>query len=565
MYTKKNVSKCFGLSLEHSNVNKKRMYVNKTKHKYCKKKTLKTNTKKKSGGSRNKTKHKYCKKKTLKANTKKKSGGTKIGEKRYLDTEDTEEDMEETEEQSESSLIGSKKSKESSSISDEGLGEEQGELLNGVNLNQLIHVCPDSGECMAIGREKDAIRDFFEFATFEYVEYPIKQIGSSSKNGFIKKIKYRRERYTAYALLKSSLDVHSDNLAYEYEVGLFINKICRLLPCFVETYDLYHYKNDEAYKSMRDNNDTPLNELLEIQNGPIDYTKACENPLHIAVLTEHLGNSITLKDLYEFFIEEGVFSPDGRQFFNDELPIILFQVYYGLAVLAMTQSFTHYDLHWENVLLYHLPESKYVNKYVNFTYASLLGEASVSFQTRYIAKIIDYGRCYYRDNETGISSLETYRTICGIPECDKIYTREKCEEEYGKEKCDELECPNDVCFTSRCGKQFGFSQMTARFHDEWVFNPSHDLLLLTYFHELRSGPISDILDRLDYTRHPIDDDLIDAVIKEDTYPDKISTVVDAAKILERFVKLPRDKPLVGSSVGTIIVDGIHELQYIPTE
>ncbi len=574
MPPKKNVSKCFGLSLVKCNANKKCMYVNKTLRKYCKKKTLKANIKKKSGGS-TPGKRLTPSKNSSKKNKKSRQSSLISSEPDVTSLPIRNEGLMPTASvMSNNTTISSEPDVTSFMLSNEEFGE--------VSSEEKIQL----GEYMAICREKDAIRDFFEFPTFRYAVYPIKRIGGSSNsiNGFIKKIRYKRGEYSAYALLKSSLSTDSDNLAYEYEVGLFINKICNVLPCFVETYRLYYYKSKEAYEIMsnKENKYTfdDLNDILQIENDEMNerreyYRKACETPLHIAVLTEHLGYTITLKALFKKFMNKN-HQDRKRDFLFNELPKILFQVYYGLAVLAMNSSFTHYDLHWENVLLYELPEPKYVN----FEYKSLLQEEDlvslnpqlqqvlsgpVLFQTRYVAKIIDYGRCYYRDNETGISSLTTYRTICGIPECEKSYNRKECDEKYGKEKCDKFDCPeqNDVCFTNVCGKDFGFSEMAARFHEDWVFNPSCDLRLLTFFgKDVHQGPIDDILNRLDY-----DNNTIDTEIKQDTYKvnnprSKISTVVDAARILERFVKAPSN-PLVGKSVGTIIVDGNDELQYKP--
>jgi len=432
-----------------------------------------------------------------------------------------------------------------------------------IDENALIHVCPNAGECMAIGREKEAIRDFFGgFTTFEHVAYPIKQIGgsSNSKHGFIKKIRYRRGKYSCYALLKSSLSVYSDNLAYEYEVGLFINKKCKILPCFVETYGLYYYKSDEAYHTLKTHkkNYKPLNQFLQLENAGINYGKACARALHVAILTEHVGYTTTLKALY--YKRKNKNHLDSKEdFLWDELPKILFQVYYGLAILAMESSFTHYDLHWGNVIVYELPEPKCVN----FEYKSLLGEheAPASFKTRYIAKIIDYGRCFYRDDERGVSSFTAYRQVCKTPECEKPINKKDCKERY--KDCDKYKCSEpdakeeEICFTSDCGVEFGFNELVSRFHDRnRVFNASHDLQLLAAFKTETMGTIDHLLYFLEYEY-----DSLDSVIKQDTYPTKISTVVDAAKMLERCVKSARSPD--GTSVGTIIVDGIHELQYIP--
>ena len=80
----------------------------------------------------------------------------------------------------------------------------------------------------------------------------ITPIGKPSSNGFVREIKYEKNGYNAYAILKSSATMFSDNLAYEYIVGHnYINKIVTRFPCFLYTYGLYYYKSDDAYNKIR--------------------------------------------------------------------------------------------------------------------------------------------------------------------------------------------------------------------------------------------------------------------------------------------------------------------------
>jgi hypothetical protein len=102
-----------------------------------------------------------------------------------------------------------------------------------------------------------------------------------------------------------------------------------------------------------------------------------------------------------------------------ELPCILFQIYSVLATLSTAKAFTHYDLHTGNVLLYPVPEGTYVT----MVYNNPLGGGDMSsippviIKTRYIVKIIDYGRAYCPDNAT-IHSI-----LCNAPACNGIYER----------------------------------------------------------------------------------------------------------------------------------------------
>ena len=83
-----------------------------------------------------------------------------------------------------------------------------------------------------------------------------------------------------------------------------------------------------------------------------------------------------------------------------------------LATLANT--FTHYDIHKENVLIYEPIKGKYIQ------YRYILNDGTiVEFKSSYIVKIIDYGRSFFVNN-TGFkrSSKEIYDTICHLDECE---------------------------------------------------------------------------------------------------------------------------------------------------
>jgi hypothetical protein len=81
-----------------------------------------------------------------------------------------------------------------------------------------------------------------------------------------------------------------------------------------------------------------------------------------------------------------------------------------LAILS--NIFTHYDLHSENILLYECDNYSYVHYHYH-----LLDGQIISFKSRFIAKIIDYGRSYFNDKEENKSSADIYKNVCKIREC----------------------------------------------------------------------------------------------------------------------------------------------------
>ncbi len=278
-------------------------------------------------------------------------------------------------------------------------------------------VCSDSGACLAVGTEIKRINQFFNHYTdFAYAINPVKSIGAPSANGFIKEITYRRDGYMSYAIFKSSITHYSDNLMYEYEVGQYINQQNKFFSCFLETYGLYMYNSVPVWNYFKDTKLTHVDSLSRHTTviPDIDYIKGCRDAKYIAILIQHINNAIS----FDEFIRHALAEPNlvKRKYeLNIDVFYILYQIYFVLDVLK--DEFTHYDLHTGNVLLYEPVK----NGYITYHYHLKSGE-TVEFQSKFIAKIIDYGRCYYHESDVH-NSKNTYDRICKIdackPECGK--------------------------------------------------------------------------------------------------------------------------------------------------
>ena len=315
--------------------------------------------------------------------------------------------------------------------------------------NYLKAICSDSGVCIAFGTNRKKINQFFGgFNNFAYVDPPIKRLGKPSNNGFVKEIKYKRNEYLAYAVLKSSAAPDSDNLGYEYLVGQFINQQCKFYPCFLETYGFYYYKTPAAWKSMKDTaviNANVLPGFLEI-GDPKDYNKMCAKSKYGAVLIQHLKDAKTVND---------ILGTTGQALANMllyEMIYVLYQVYMPLSQLK--NNFTHYDLHDGNVIVYEPIKGKHIQYHYHIG-----GGETVSFKSPYIAKVIDYGRSYFKyKGATGkLNSPDIYKKLCDEPVCNK---------------------------GEPCGKHYGFEWMEGPLSNQNYFissqvpNMSHDLRLL---------------------------------------------------------------------------------------
>ena len=314
----------------------------------------------------------------------------------------------------------------------------------------LQSVCSDAGVCIAFGKHADAIRKHFSnFNDFELLSKPINRIGAVSANGFVKEFTYEHRGYVANAILKSSSNKNSDNLLYEAMVGFFLNKHSKHFPCFLETYGLYEYSSTAIYNHFLN---TKTNQesyveigLSRIAKNETDITDdqirtSCEHPTNMAVLIQHLKGAETLGDKLK-----------DATFVKNDLIYVLFQVY--MALYTLGDTFTHYDLHSDNVLVYEPVKGKYIEYHYH-----LDNGTELVFRSPYIAKIIDYGRCYF--NDKGNDSEAFYQKMCKI-------------------------CAN-------CGSSRGYGWLNKELDADNYFissktnNPSHDLRLLKYIGETRS-------------------------------------------------------------------------------
>ena len=180
--------------------------------------------------------------------------------------------------------------------------------------------------------------------------------------------------------------------------------------------------------------------------------------------------------------------------------------------MALDSYFTHYDLHTDNVLLYEPIKNGYItyNYYISFN-----GKTTrVTFNSRYIVKIIDYGRCFYDLNtEDEISdSSKLHQIICSVDSCKP-----------------------------KCGSKFGFLYLTNHGNLAKQFyvlsskaNSSHDLRLLSML-----KPYLDYVEKLDLRsliqKVVFKDDYGTPDLETKGYPKKINNVTDACLCLKDLI------------------------------
>ena len=298
--------------------------------------------------------------------------------------------------------------------------------------------CKNPDNCLALGPFGDTLKRYFNnFTDLSLINNArLKRLGAPSQNGFVIEVPFVKGGYTAFNALKCSSSEDSDNLFYEYYVGNeYINKQIHKLPCFVETYGCYYFGKPNGYnginspdkwdnlrRAARTKNFTNINLQSELTPYKFDDTlltsisNSCVKNKIICIMIQHFDNARSLKDEYN----------DNFDNIKYDLYNLLYQVYFGLVQLninpltkEINKTYTHYDLHTGNVLLY----KPFVgNKYITMRYH--VGDLVYEFNTEYICKIIDYGRNYIKlpngeDTNTFLTNPDY--GVCKISRCNSDY------------------------------------------------------------------------------------------------------------------------------------------------
>lgn len=285
----------------------------------------------------------------------------------------------------------------------------------------LQSICSDSGVCLAFGNASNEIKKFFNnFVNKDFIKFPLKKIGKTSANGFVYEITYKRENYTAHSIIKSSVRNTADNLFYEYLCGLVVNSWNKRFSCFLETYGLFKYERMNMWNKAKNNENITefmfknFYSIYHMSKYPYnientsklydDISRSCLNSKTISIMIQHIKNA---QSFYDFFKNTN----DKRFFADNQLIAILYQIYFPLH--ALNKLFTHYDLHSENVIIYQ-PNKK---GYIHYHYILSNGN-TIDFKSQYMVKIIDYGRCYFKDSKNiNFNSRYIFNHICKVDSC----------------------------------------------------------------------------------------------------------------------------------------------------
>lgn len=374
----------------------------------------------------------------------------------------------------------------------------------------------------------------------------LNKLGKTSKNGFIYKITYEAEindtLYTSSAILKSNIDNQSDNLMYEYMVGCYINNhYVKRFPCFIETYGVFRYKEEEIWYYLGINNyknfeDLRMNmDLINCAVCPANRGKssedilienACKNPREICILIENIDEYISFYDFLDFI-------KDNKTPETPYIWYVLFQVYYVLSQLS--DEFTHYDLHGNNILLYK------PGGLVYFHY-EIENNKDIHFYCEYVVKIIDYGRCH-------------------VPNSKNIYEKLKKrtfeDTHYESEDEDENALPSYNCITH---SSMPFLYLREYHVQPQMRNKSFDLLILNHMKKIGFFRNETIVYK---NKHDSKIMFGTEEIVKSGYPNVINNVNDAYFWLRDVVKEISYEPDLSNVLGNLFVYKTRPMVFRP--
>jgi hypothetical protein len=275
-------------------------------------------------------------------------------------------------------------------------------------------------------------------------------------------------------------------------------------------------KNKNYYETMKDGTN---NEKLEdfLLNNKVTTKNACENSMYLCILTQNIKDAKTLKSMLE--------SKNGKKFAENDLASCLYQIYFALAATA--RYFTHYDLHYQNVLLYEPVE----NSYIDYRYENSDG-SECHFKSKYIVKIIDYGRSFIKDKtDPAKGSAGEYARVCAEPACER-----------------------------KCGDKVGYyflSTAPNESKDLWLFE-----ILKNLFLHLCPPALTILIKQLRYLRNGPENVNVG-------YPHNLNNVVDAEKFLRYYLM---DKTELQANnvrydpfrkLGDLSIRSDHDMNFVP--
>jgi len=349
-------------------------------------------------------------------------------------------------------------------------------------------------------------------------------IGTPSANGMVFRVKYDNQ----YLIMKVSQHLMSDSLLYEYLTGLCLNHYNYIFPIFSITVALLRLRDNINININRNTNTTSIDFNTDVKFIDSQYLKnnlnsvisdACKNNTLYSVISEYLPIKKSLKDYIH------ICSTSGLDYYN----LFSHLIFLYSCLVGMSDIFTHYDLHLDNVVLVDRHNEEYLDVIIH-----LANGEDCSIKMLYLPKIIDYGRVYvdcekvntrqsvYVNSEK-VNTRRLMRNVCEIPACGP-------------------DCGSDRGYIfmtqyDKTSKQFARSDASKFFIDRTRTNVSHDLNILYIIKRIPNTPTPpefkrQILDNIIYQQ----DSGTPEVVRQNRVNNKIENIFHANEALVQYAK-----------------------------
>ena len=284
---------------------------------------------------------------------------------------------------------------------------------------------------------------------FEYNNRPVSEHNYNKKKTDIPS----DAREFALKIPTTSKGQITDNIMFEYIAGMYINKLLSSFTSFIKTERLFlldideHQGESTIQEKSRFQNTAknvglydPKNRVIKLRNIedslvpiPSDIDQSLSDNLFASPNASMVSASCQLKDKYALLLQYFEGSTLKNMFLDQRQeipPDVLFQLYAPLYAIG-SDNLRHLDLHSGNVLIQTLPVSITFVYYFNdpqIVHSGVNTQGSyeetpakeVIVNTKYLVKIVDYGRAYTGHTKHFLDQYENLKSI-SPPERRKIY------------------------------------------------------------------------------------------------------------------------------------------------
>jgi hypothetical protein len=236
-----------------------------------------------------------------------------------------------------------------------------------------------------------------------------------------------------YKLKKRSKIESIDNMFYDYCSSSCINEFKVFFPNFPHTfYYFIYYDSDSSifYNRIIKIIDNPENDNIDQFKQNLYLTCRYTENLYSeddysGIAIEEITGGEQIVNLIEKHLKENIISGSKLKT-NDKFDYILWTYFIQIYSIlnSLKNNFTHYDLHFENIIFKPVPNNMYVKiNYFLKMADGITNSIQFSVYTKYIPVIIDYGKSNFTCDE--LNTKKIANILCENNELNKCNVSKK--------------------------------------------------------------------------------------------------------------------------------------------